>query len=222
MRLRKRYPAMALVTFLIGLTASYSLRAVSDRLLDFLTMDEVPQQALFDEVIESRDVYSAILQQAFIRHRYRTVVIVTTSADCLLIDVNPNTDASPTVEQLYARERTVMPVQLDAVADYAHKNETQGELSLKDLGIPNELISPEQVAELFEKGGGGWDTFYKRYPGSLGLVSFSKVGFNARRDQAFVYVAKTCHWLCGDGEYILLNKEHGQWTVKVVQEIWES
>jgi hypothetical protein len=211
---------MALVTFLIGLSASYSMHAVASRLLGFFTTGEVPQQELFDEATESRDVYSAILQQSFIRHRYRTVVIETTSANCL--DRDFRTGANRTVQELYARERAIMPVDLDAVADYVHKNQTQGELFLEGLGIPNELIAREEAAKFFENGGGGWEVFYKRYPGSLGLVSFSKVGFNSRHDQAFVYVARTCHWLCGNGEYIVLNKEDGRWTVKVVQEIWES
>ena len=84
------------------------------------------------------------------------------------------------------------------------------------------------MAKFFENGGSGWEAFYKRYPGSLGELSpaylkrVPKVGFNSRHDQAFVYVAKTCDWLCGDGEYILLAKEQGGWTVKVVQEIWVS
>jgi len=222
MRLRKLCPAMALVTFLIGLSVSYSMHAVTSRLLGFFTTGEVPQQELFDEATESRDVYVAILQQSFIRHRYRTVVIETTSADCLPMDRDFSTGANPTVQELYARERAIMPVDLDAVADYVHKNQTQGELFLEGLGIPNELIAREEVAKFFENDGGGWEAFYNRYPGSLGLVSFSKVGFNSRHDQAFVYVATTCHWLCGNGEYIVLNNEGGRWMVKVVQEIWES
>ena len=222
MRPRKLYPVVALVTFLMGLSASYSMHAVANRLLGFFTAGEVPRQELFDEATASRDVYSAILQQSFIRHRYRTVVIATTSADSLAVYRDFRTGASLTVQELYARERTIMPVELDAIADYVNKNQTQGELFLEDLGIPNELIAREEVAKFFESGGSGWDAFYKRYPGSLGLVCFSKVGFNSRRDQAFVYVAKTCHWLCGDGEFIMLKKEGGRWMVKVVQEIWES
>jgi hypothetical protein len=220
MRLRKLYPEVALVTFLMGLSVSYGMHAVATRL--FGTTEEVPRQELFDEATESRDVYSAILQQSFIRHRYRTVVIETASADCLPMDRDFNMSGSPTVQELYARERAVLPVELDAVADYVQKNQAQGELFLEGLGIPNELIAREDVAKFFETGGGGWETFYKRYPGSLGLVSFSKVGFNSRHDQAFVYVAKTCQWLCGDGEHVLLEKEGGQWMVKVVHEIWES
>ena len=222
MRLRKLYPAIALITFLVGLTASYSIRAVSNRLIDSRTIDEVPPQALFDEATESRDVYSAILQQSFIRHRYRTLVIKTTSENSLLMDTDLNTGTSPTVEQLYGRERVVMPVELATVADYAHKNETQAELFLKDLGITSELISQEEAARLFGKDGGGWEAFYQRYPGSLGLVSFSKVGFNSTHDQAFVYVAQTCQSTCGEGEYVLLNKDSGRWIVTVVEGIWES
>jgi len=222
MRLRKLYPSVALFTFLIGLAASYSIREVGNRLLRFSAVDDVPQQQLFDEATESRDVYSAILQQSFIRHRYRTVVIETTSADCLLIDTDVDTGASPTLQQIYARERAVMSVELDTVADYVHKNEQQHELFLKDLGIQNELISREEVAQFFRKDGGGWEAFYHRFPGSLGLVSFSKVGFNSTHDQAFVYVAMTCQDTCGEGEYILLEKESGQWNVKVVHPIWES
>ena len=211
---------MALLTFLIGLTASYNIRTFNNRFIDFWITDDLPQQELFNEAIESRDVYSAVLQQAFIRHRYTTVVIQTSSEDSELLEKYIYTCESPTVQQFFARERAAMPVDVDTVADYVLKNEKHGELFLKDLGIRNDLISREEASQLFENG--GWQAFYKRYPGSLGLVSFSKVGFNSTHDQAFVYVGSSCQLLCGDGNYILLNKEDGRWTVKVVQEIWVS
>jgi hypothetical protein len=222
MKMRKSYPTVALITFLIGLTASYGVRVIGGRLLDLFTSNDVPRLELFNDAIESRDVYSAILQQSFIRHRYTSVVIETTSVDGGLVENNIDTGERSTVPQLFAQEHDVMPVEFDTLADYARKNNKQNELFLQDLGITNELISREEVAQLFGKGGGGWETFYKQHPGSLGLVSFSKVGFNSNHDQAFVYVVKMCHWLCGDGQYVLLNKENGQWVVKVVQELWVS
>ena len=67
-----------------------------------------------------------------------------------------------------------------------------------------------------------WARFYKKYPNSSGLVFFSKVGFNDRHDQAFVYVGRTCGGLCGAGEYVLLNKVNGQWVVRDEEGLWVS
>lgn len=67
-----------------------------------------------------------------------------------------------------------------------------------------------------------WERFYKKYPKSFGLMYFSKVGFNDRHDQAFVYVGRSCGGLCGAGKYVLLNKVNGEWVVTDEQGLWVS
>jgi hypothetical protein len=56
--------------------------------------------------------------------------------------------------------------------------------------------------------------FKEKYPGAFGFISLSRVGFNARMDEAAVFASWTCgHSLCGEGEFILLSKQGGVWRI---------
>lgn len=56
--------------------------------------------------------------------------------------------------------------------------------------------------------------FKEKYPGAFGFISLSRVGFNARMDEAAVFVAWTCeHSLCGEGEFVLLSKQSRVWKI---------
>jgi hypothetical protein len=76
------------------------------------------------------------------------------------------------------------------------------------------LISEQEINATFDKMGRGWEKFYRKYPGSEGFVTFSRVGFNRDRTQALVYQAYSCGGTCGGGTYYLLTKENGIWKVK--------
>lgn len=77
------------------------------------------------------------------------------------------------------------------------------------------LISEKEMKDFFKQGvGDGWGKFYKKYPGSGGFLTFSRVGFNADKTQALVYHAYSCGGLCGGGTYYLLIKKNSVWVVK--------
>jgi hypothetical protein len=40
---------------------------------------------------------------------------------------------------------------------------------------------------MFKKNGGDWLAYYKRYPGASGIVTWSRVGFNADGTEALFY-----------------------------------
>ena len=68
-----------------------------------------------------------------------------------------------------------------------------------------------------------WRAFYRRFPGSVGLVTFSRVGFNAARTQAVVSVTRMCGGLCGTGEVVLLDRDPaGRWRVVRSDMLWIS
>lgn len=72
---------------------------------------------------------------------------------------------------------------------------------------------------IFKKGeravedAGGWEKFYRKYPGSCGLISFSKPAFNHKRTQALLYVQISCEGLCGRVYFALLDKQNGKWII---------
>jgi len=119
------------------------------------------------------------------------------------------------------RHRFLTPqAELQTLDNYLLSNKTRQELKVWNLGVNYVLVRnsdlPDGTVENF------WARFYKKYPNSPGLVFFSKVGFNDRHDQAFVYVGRSCGGLCGAGEYVLLNKVSGEWVVRAEQNLWVS
>jgi hypothetical protein len=84
------------------------------------------------------------------------------------------------------------------------------------------LMPQEEFDEIFRKGGSVWTRFQDRYPEASGLVTFSRVGFNADGDEALALVGYRCGDLCGAGGLYLLVKEDGNWKVQEELMVWQS
>lgn len=106
---------------------------------------------------------------------------------------------------------------LDAkvLGDYFERNKDRGPLSQT---IPTDLaklwLSDAEEEALFKnKEHDGWELFYAKYPDAGGIMAFSRVGFNEKRDVALLYSMISCGWLCGTGHYHLLKREKsGKWV----------
>jgi hypothetical protein len=59
-----------------------------------------------------------------------------------------------------------------------------------------------------------WDTFAKQFPGADGVLSLSRVGFNADQTEAIVSVFMLYQPLSGSGVTLLMHKEGTRWKVK--------
>jgi len=62
--------------------------------------------------------------------------------------------------------------------------------------------------------------FLKKYP--FGIDSFSRVGFNKRKDQALIYHDSIVDPLAGYGEIVLLVKEDAAWKIRETMPMWIS
>jgi hypothetical protein len=84
------------------------------------------------------------------------------------------------------------------------------------------LLSKEESEEIFNKG--GWDEFYRSYPKAGGILTLSRVGFNAVRDRAFLYVGSLAGPRAGAGYFVLFQKSKASGTWYVVKHIplWVS
>ena len=129
----------------------------------------------------------------------------------------------------------------DILADYKAKNSQSYQLqNLFKLDVNCVLICKEELKEIFIYEGPGrpqecqkkpdkefgerpnpdncmeaeWEKFYDKFPNSQGIMSLSRVGFNQDGTEALVYVEDWCGWLCGEGNYVLLSKENGQWVIR--------
>ena len=109
----------------------------------------------------------------------------------------------------------------ETFSDYAAKAGSRCPIK-PEFGDPNsyKIIASDDVKSLFEKGGGWWPEFYRRYPKSAGYWQFSRPGYNTARDEAVLYVSHSCGGLCGTGHLYLLSKQDGKWTVKNRVMLW--
>jgi hypothetical protein len=118
----------------------------------------------------------------------------------------------------------VEDLEMNTLTDYLEHNKDRGLLSKSiPTDLPKYWLSEADQEALFKsKKHDGWKSFYAKYPGAGGIMAFSRVGFNEKRDQALLYSTISCGWLCGTGHYFLLKKESGQWVLLKSHMAWIS
>ncbi len=110
----------------------------------------------------------------------------------------------------------------DTLEDFKRKNLFPSALSYKlDLNGRYLFHSREERTELM-RGGKYWYKLRARYPNSLGIFAFSRVGFNYDRTKAFVYLEWRGDDLAGSGSLLLLSKINDGWVIKKRILLWIS
>ena len=105
-------------------------------------------------------------------------------------------------------------IEQETLNEFRQRNENKHTLTrCFDLSGSYLFVSEREIEDIFE-GLHGWDDFYKRYPGSQGIMVLSMVGFNNEKNQAIVSVGNQSNWLAGEGYYVFLVKEDGKWSIK--------
>lgn len=98
-------------------------------------------------------------------------------------------------------------------ASFLARNATVHELRADmSLVVPYVLLSQAEMNAIFD-GEDGWQGFRALYPDAQGIQSLSRVGFNTDLTQALVYLGSQSDWLAGEGNYYLMKKVNGVWTV---------
>jgi hypothetical protein len=128
--------------------------------------------------------------------------------------------ALPTVDSLVSKMHDVAP---ETTASFLARNATAHPLRADmSLGATYVLISQAELHGLFPGGEADWGVFRARYPDARGYQSLSRVGFNADLAQALVYLGGMADYLAGEGDYYLMNKVNGVWTVDQTVMVWIS
>lgn len=117
----------------------------------------------------------------------------------------------------------------DTASDFDAKNAKPSLLETRlHVRVPYVLVSNDELQGIFttdaagHPNSDGWAQFYKRYPGSSGIVAFSQVGFNLKRDQALVWSVHQNGLVEGTGVFFVLSKNNGVWKVEKQVMIWIS
>lgn len=167
---------------------------------------------------EEYAVYSAVIQAMYVKEQDKTIVIAihTTFYNYKSIWQKPEDYMRVMLEQL-------TPISLDTVEDLEKKNKERSELESRlNLTVNYVLLGKQASTNTPEDYAAQWRSFYDKYPGSPGIISLSRVGFNADRKQAIVYVANSCGGLCGKGYYVLVTKDSGDWRIERDLMLWVS
>lgn len=161
-------------------------------------------------------IYSLIIRTQFTDKGFSKIVIQQDTAT--VRDWTPE----PEDEQKFcdAISRLLPGTQADSIGDFKAKNgEASSLANYSGLGT---LIAKEQVKSFFSGTGGGWNVFYKKYPGSQGILRLSRVGFDRKRDQALLYFGNQRYWLAGAGYLVLLARKDGGWFIVKQHMLWIS
>jgi hypothetical protein len=67
-----------------------------------------------------------------------------------------------------------------------------------------------------------WDTFYKKYPGSGGIFSFSKIKYYSGDTIAIVYYWVRRNGLNGHGALAVLTNNNGKWEMEYKIYLWHN
>ena len=118
--------------------------------------------------------------------------------------MRPADDGSPNALGEDFNRKTEKPARLSKEKLMAHLP--------KDCGVL--IITDEEMSELFRKRD-GWDRFRQKYPFAGGIKGVSRVGFDAARMQAVVFIGHQAHYRMGVGYWIYLEKSasSGKWII---------
>jgi len=157
---------------------------------------------------EEYAVYSALLDGVWISPGDGGKIKLLVINDQTSVD-----DYSPEkVFKMYKEPLT--PALSAALRDYNVKNGQPRQLTKSfDIKFDYALVSKREF-DAFFKGknlGEDWESYYRKYPGSPGYISLSRVGFSPGMAQAVVYMEYVCGSLCSNGSYFILSKENGEW-----------
>lgn len=127
---------------------------------------------------------------------------------------------SQTASSLQGKAPTLRRTTIDA---FREVNRQQASLRRSFYpAIDYDLADSAQLELIFKRGGGDWLAFYKRFPGSPGIMTFSRVGFSEDGTQALFYLSNHCGGLCGTGMYVVMEKRNGKWAIEKEIEMWIS
>jgi len=109
------------------------------------------------------------------------------------------------------------------LTNYSEKNSEAYFLSGSNLELSTvRLINPAETNCIFSVEFKAWQNYYKKYPKSTGLHTFSRPGINAAENQAIVEYGWQADYTQGMGYLIVLVRENNKWIVTNRLPTWAS
>jgi len=105
---------------------------------------------------------------------------------------------------------------------------TSRPISIPTARLPTKLsvfhVTEQDVRRIFEQASltRSWEQFYREFPNSIGVLSFSNVGFNDLKDQAAFVLSVACGGLCGSGHLVVMKRSTTGWHSEESKSLWMS
>jgi hypothetical protein len=151
-------------------------------------------------------VQAAVIDSLFVRDTTRQIVVgdSTVSGGTHFVD-----------EDYTSALRSLGPLPEGVQEDFEAKRGTVRRVDSLSTKVPMRRFTATDRAGLRGQGSptSYWNAFYRRFPGSPGLVAISRVGFGRDGASALVLVEYGCGGLCGGTIYVLLAQQSGRWRV---------
>ena len=221
---------VACFTFTIGIAVVWALHLIprletgfADR---FFSSDNSDLRSIGPLILDSaedvNEIYRVVVRDRFtFNGEVKLVVLQSQTTGCPMYEDESVKGEWGNTKPFHQIVKEMMPeAESQTLDDYLGKNKTRDSLIISNLGINFVLVTDSDLPD--DKFDRFWSKFYKKFPDSSGIIFFSKVGFNGRHDQAFVYAGRNCGDLCGEGEYVLLKKLNGKWVIQQERGLWVS
>jgi hypothetical protein len=165
---------------------------------------------------EEYAIYDAVIESFYLTESIELIVL----RDHTVTGAYPRGSLDINLENV---QRKLGPaIQSETLNDYKGKNGQTQKLGKRfSLDVQYILLSETEFNEIFDTGE-GWSQFYATYPNSQGIMTLSRVGFNAEMDQALVYVGNESDFLGGTGYYVLLARKGDAWVIQTKVVVWIS
>src|SRR5438445_8556536 len=102
----------------------------------------------------------------------------------------------------------------ETIDDWMQKNASSYEWEYQfDFDAPTVLVSSKLDQQLPRNPKDYWNELRTQFPDLMAMNEASRVGFNRARTQAVVLVGFITGPIGGEGEYVLLEKQNGAWSI---------
>jgi hypothetical protein len=110
--------------------------------------------------------------------------------------------------------KSLKDVPKEVTSDFDTRNKSGAKIEEYRIRIPFQtaLLSDDEAGKLVG-GGGGWTAFHKNNPDVPGITLISRPGLNADHTRALLYVETSWCRHGGDGAFVSLTKDEGEWKV---------
>jgi hypothetical protein len=158
---------------------------------------------------EEYEIYSTVIKQKYVQPNTKLLIIEERTF---------RYDFAVDNEEPWREKRKGVTIDRSAAEDYEAKNSRPWLLNKASFKLPAKLnlITDLDLKAIFHGHWGEleWIDYYRRYPDSTGFVMLSRIGFNTEHTQGLLYVGSRCGPVCGDINFLLLEKANGTWTTK--------